>query len=114
MKPTELPTFKPVAYLAEEQGYLPGDGRRELWFEPRPYATSWKQTPLWGDDLRTYALDEKARADKAQANYQFMVDRVADEKLDGYRELGQRAADAENQAVILKQEITVLKAKKKA
>jgi len=25
-------------------------------------------------------------------NYQFMVKRAADEKLDGYRELGQRAA----------------------
>jgi len=114
MKTTELPTFKPVAWLAEEQGYLPGDSRRELWFEPRPYATSWKQTPLWGDDLRTYALAEKARADKAQANYQFMVDRVADEKLDGYRELGQRAADAENRADALQQEITALKSQQKS
>lgn len=36
-----------------------------------------------------------SRAEKAERNYQFMVDRAADEKLDGYRELGQRAADAE-------------------
>ena len=36
--------------------------------------------------------------DVARANYQFMVDRAANEKLDGYRELGQRAADAENRA----------------
>lgn len=34
--------------------------------------------------------------DTAQANYQFMVNRAADEKLDGYRELGARAAHAEN------------------
>lgn len=33
---------------------------------------------------------------KALDNYQFMVDRVANEKLDGYRELGARAAAAEN------------------
>ena len=39
------------------------------------------------------ALDER---DEARRNYQFMVDRVADEKLDGYRELGSRAASAEN------------------
>ncbi len=32
----------------------------------------------------------------AEENYQFMVDRAANQKLDGYRELGQRAADAEN------------------
>jgi DNA repair exonuclease SbcCD ATPase subunit len=39
----------------------------------------------------------KERAEKAEKNYRFMVERAADEKLDGYRELGQRAADAENQ-----------------
>ena len=39
------------------------------------------------------ALDDR---DAARRNYQFMVDRVADEKLDGYRELGSRAAAAEN------------------
>ena len=39
------------------------------------------------------ALDER---DEARRNYQFMVDRAADEKLDGYRELGSRAAAAEN------------------
>ena len=39
------------------------------------------------------ALDDR---DAARRNYQFMVDRVADEKLDGYRELGSRAASAEN------------------
>jgi len=35
--------------------------------------------------------------DKAQANYQFMVERAADQRLDGYRELGARAAAAENE-----------------
>lgn len=35
--------------------------------------------------------------DEARANYRFMVERAADSKLDGYRELGQRAAEAENQ-----------------
>ena len=39
-------------------------------------------------------LDER---DEARANYQFMVDRAANEKLDGYRELGARAAAAENE-----------------
>jgi len=41
---------------------------------------------------------QRARAEKAQANYQFMVNRAAEEKLDGYRELGARAADAERRA----------------
>jgi hypothetical protein len=36
--------------------------------------------------------------DTAQANYQFMVERAANEKLDGYRELGQRCADAMTRA----------------
>lgn len=34
--------------------------------------------------------------DEALAKYQFMVDRAINEKLDGYRELAARAADAEN------------------
>lgn len=33
--------------------------------------------------------------DKARANYAFMVQRAMNEKLDGYRELGARAAEAE-------------------
>lgn len=39
-----------------------------------------------------------ARAEKAEANYRFMVERAADQKLDGYRELGARAAAAEERA----------------
>jgi len=37
-----------------------------------------------------------AERDEAQKNYKFMVDRAINEKLDGYRELGRKAADAEN------------------
>lgn len=36
------------------------------------------------------------KAETAEKNYRFMVEKAADEKLDGYRELGQRAARAEN------------------
>ena len=45
-----------------------------------------------------YPRDALARAEKAEANYRFMVERAADEKLDGYRELGARAAAAEERA----------------
>ncbi len=46
----------------------------------------------------TDAVEELARErDEARANYQWMVERAADRKIDGYRELGQRAADAENE-----------------
>ena len=38
-----------------------------------------------------------SQRDEAQANYRFMVERAADQKLDGYRELGARAAAAENE-----------------
>ena len=46
------------------------------------------------DEVR--ALRE--RAEKAEANYAFMVERAANQRLDGYRELGARAAAAENEA----------------
>ncbi len=39
-----------------------------------------------------------ARAEKAEADYQFMVDRAADEHLDGYRELGAKCAALEERA----------------
>jgi len=38
-----------------------------------------------------------ARAEKAEASYRFMVEKAADSKLDGYRELGNRAAQAEEE-----------------
>jgi len=43
------------------------------------------------------ATTERER-DEARANYAFMVKRAADQKLDGYRELGARAAAAEERA----------------
>jgi len=48
-------------------------------------------------DLRAEVARLTARAEKAEANYAFMVERAANEKLDGYRELGARAAAAENE-----------------
>lgn len=50
---------------------------------------------------RTYDHDVallKARAEKAEANYRFMVERAADEKLDGYREMGSKCAALEERA----------------
>lgn len=47
-------------------------------------------------DAAERCLTETARADEAEKNYRFMVERAADQKLDGYRELGARAAAAEN------------------
>jgi len=46
--------------------------------------------------LKDYEKVRKER-DEALAKYQFMVDRAADEKLDGYRELASRLAAAENE-----------------
>jgi len=40
----------------------------------------------------------EARADKAEADFKWMVDKAADEKLPAYRELGARAAAAETRA----------------
>ena len=53
---------------------------------------------------------EKER-DEARAQVQFMFNRVADERLDGYRELGQRAAAAENKADELRALAKLLKEK---
>lgn len=44
--------------------------------------------------LRARVAELTAERDEAQANYAFMVERAANEKLDGYRELGARAAAA--------------------
>lgn len=49
---------------------------------------------LVGKDHRIKQLE--AERDEAQKNYQWMVNNAAKTKLDGYRELGQKAADAEN------------------
>ena len=42
------------------------------------------------------AMTERER-DEARANYQWMVERAADETLDGYRDLASRLAAAENE-----------------
>jgi uncharacterized coiled-coil protein SlyX len=54
--------------------------------------------------LKAELQAERKRAEKAEANYRFMVERVADEKLDGYRELGQMVADREAEIDRLKAE----------
>ena len=46
---------------------------------------------------------------EAQKNYQFMVDRAANEKLDGYRELGAKAAAAEERAEKAERELAKAK-----
>ena len=46
--------------------------------------------------LRAELEAEREAKEKAEANYRFMVERAAAQTLDGYRELGARAASAEN------------------
>lgn len=48
-------------------------------------------------ELESKYQAEKKRADTAEANYRFMVERAAEQKLDGYRELAARAAKAEEE-----------------
>lgn len=47
----------------------------------------------------------RERAEKAERNYQWMVERAADQHLSGYRELARRVADAENVADGLRDEL---------
>lgn len=51
------------------------------------------------------ARELRERAEKAERNYQWMVERAADQHLSGYRELARRAADAENVADGLRAEL---------
>ena len=46
-------------------------------------------------DLATSIVALHARAEQAEANYRWMVERAADQRLDGYRELGARCAALE-------------------
>jgi hypothetical protein len=48
-------------------------------------------------ELRCELAERTAERDEARSNYQWMVDHAADQRLDGYRELGARAAAAENE-----------------
>ena len=55
------------------------------------------------------ARELRERAEKAERNYQWMVERAADQHLSGYRELARRAADAENVADGLRAELARLR-----
>ena len=46
-------------------------------------------------DLAASVVALHARAEQAEANYRWMVERAADQRLDGYRELGARCAALE-------------------
>ncbi len=71
--------------------------------------------PLELDRVFSEALEElRAQRDKAQANYQFMVDRAANEKLDGYRELGAKCAELERERDEARDEVNRLKARMEA
>lgn len=48
------------------------------------------------------------KLEQAEANYRFMVERAADQKLDGYRELGQMACDSETRALAAEQKLAAL------
>lgn len=50
----------------------------------------------------------RERAEKAERDYQWMVERAADQHLSGYRELARRAADAETVADGLRTELARL------
>lgn len=49
-------------------------------------------------ELETALKTAEQQRDEARANYAFMVERAADQRLDGYRELGAKAAAAEERA----------------
>lgn len=57
------------------------------------------------DTLRGDLAETERERDEARSNYQFMVDRAVNEKLDGYRNLGQRAATAENERDTARQQL---------
>jgi len=61
------------------------------WCSGRPTARAEANT------LREQVERLTRERDEARANYAFMVERAADQRLDGYRELGARAAAAENE-----------------
>jgi uncharacterized coiled-coil DUF342 family protein len=62
------------------------------------------------DDLTRKLTEASRERDEAQANYRFMVERAADQRLDGYRELGQRAATAENERDEARAQLATLRA----
>ena len=103
--------------ISEARALVAGQGE-----DPRQNLTAecemWKDQARDAEQLRSdrAARDAeiaglKVRAEKAEANYAFMVKRAADEKLDGYRELGARAAAAESAADALRARIAELEAR---
>lgn len=56
------------------------------------------------------ARELRRRVEEAERNYQWMVERAADQHLNGYRELARRAADAENVADGLRTKVQELRA----
>lgn len=62
------------------------------------------------EDTNERITELEAERDKAQANYQFMVNRACNEKLDGYRELGSKCASLEEERDVALTEVARLKA----
>lgn len=63
--------------------------------DPVAEAREWlaqPRKPAWATKVISALV---AEVEKQRGAVQFMVERAADQKLDGYRELGQRAAQAE-------------------
>lgn len=60
-------------------------------------------------NLRAELEVEKKLREKAESNYEFMVRKAIDKNLDGYRELGMRAARAENELDMLRSKIKIKK-----
>jgi len=77
--------------VARLRRLLPPQTERGAWPGEGSWAVFAEKVVAERDALRE-------RAEKAEANYAFMVERAANQHLDGYRELGARAAAAENEA----------------
>lgn len=63
---------------------------------------------LFDAGLAAGRAELQPKLEKAEANYRFMVEHAADQKLDGYRELAQRARDNETRAVAAEQKLAAL------
>lgn len=87
----------PLGVIVEESGTAEQDSQARVagfsgWVNFR-FAAQPDEVAL----LRAQVAALTAERDQAQANYRFMVESAADQRLDGYRELGARAAAAENE-----------------
>ncbi len=59
----------------------------------------------WQEGFEAGGASRQAEVEEARANYRFMVERAADQKLDGYRELGARLAASEERADVLRAQL---------